>query len=258
MENLNIIFISQARVGSTRFPEKVLQEVDSGLSMLALHLQRLKQSQFYSKIIVATTFEEKSEKIEKIAASEGVFSFKGSTDDVLDRFYQAAKDHQPDYIVRVTSDCPFIDANLIDDVISFAVKNNFDYASNTLTEDFPDGQDVEVIRWSSLEKAWNDAKLTSEREHVTPYIRKNSDFKGGTLFKTGNYSAKNKYSKLRMTVDEPKDLQAIQTLIKNLGTKKTWIEYSEFILNNPEMFNNQKIIRNEGYFKSLQNDKNSN
>ncbi|SMG23509.1 spore coat polysaccharide biosynthesis protein SpsF [Marivirga sericea] len=257
MENLKIVFITQARVGSSRFPEKVLHEVDSGLSMLALHLQRLKHSRLYSEIIVATTFEEKAEKIEMIAKSEGVLSFKGSTIDVLDRFYQAAKNHQPDYIVRVTSDCPLIDADLIDQVISLAIQNDLDYASNVLKEDFPDGQDIEVIRWKSLEKAWKDAKIASDREHVTPYIRKNSDYNGGHLFKAQNLSVDSQFSDIRMTVDEPDDLKTIQTLIKELGSEKSWLDYSDFILTNQDMFNNQKIIRNEGYLKSLKKDNNS-
>lgn len=255
MENLNIIIITQARVGSTRFPKKVLHEVCSGISVLGLHLKRLKESKLYNDIIVATTLEEQVKHIELIAKNEKVQYYKGSTEDVLDRFYQAAKNHQPDYIVRVTSDCPLIDADLVDQVISLAVDNDLDYASNTLAEEFPDGQDVEVIRWATLEKTWKEAKLPSEREHVTPFIKKNSDYTGGGFFKAKNLSAPNNFNKIRMTVDEPEDLKAIQILINNLGIDKSWTDYTNYILSNPDLFINQKIVRNEGYLKSINKEK---
>jgi spore coat polysaccharide biosynthesis protein SpsF (cytidylyltransferase family) len=253
MVNEKVIILTQARIGSTRFPQKVLKKIGEE-SLLSIHLKRLKKSENASKIVVATTFENESDKIVEIAMLENVEAVKGSTDDVLDRFYQAAKNEKPDFVVRVTSDCPLIDHRLIDQVIEMTVQNNLDYGSNILVEEFPDGQDIEVIKWSALEKAWLEAKLPSEREHVTPYIRKNTDFNGGTLFKAMNFPANANYNQVRMTVDEPSDLDTIDLLITNLGTDKSWKVYADYIVENPEVFENQKIIRNEGYIKSLQKD----
>jgi spore coat polysaccharide biosynthesis protein SpsF len=251
MEHKKIIVLTQARLGSTRFPAKVLSKIGSD-SLLAIHLRRLKQSALVKTIVVATTLEDGSDEIVAIAQAEGAIAFKGSTDDVLDRFYQAAKIHSTDYVVRVTSDCPLIDAQLMDKVIHLAIANKLDYASNVLIEEYPDGQDVEVIHWSALERAWSDAKLTSEREHVTPYIRKHADFHGGHLFKAKNLPAPFNCNGIRMTVDEPADLEAIRILITALGTDKSWRVYADYIIDHPHEFTNQKIVRNEGYLKSIQ------
>ncbi|MHA8062923.1 cytidylyltransferase domain-containing protein [Aquirufa aurantiipilula] len=253
MVNEKVIILTQARIGSTRFPHKVLKKIGEE-SLLSIHLKRLKKSENASKIVVATTFEKESDKIVEIAMHENVEAVKGSTDDVLDRFYQAAKNEQPDFVVRVTSDCPLIDHQLIDQVIEMTVQNNLDYGSNILVEEFPDGQDIEVIKWSALEKAWLEAKLPSEREHVTPYIRKNTDFNGGILFKAMNFPANANYNQVRMTVDEPSDLETIAMLISKLGMDESWKTYADYIVENPEVFENQKIVRNEGYIKSLQKD----
>lgn len=249
-----VIILTQARLGSTRFPNKVLKKIGQE-SLLSIHLKRLKKSKNASKIIVATTYEEDSDKIVEVAGNENVESFKGSTEDVLDRFYQAAKNEQPDYVVRVTSDCPLIDHQLVDQVIEMTIQNDLDYGSNILVEEFPDGQDIEVIKWSALKKAWLEAKLSSEREHVTPYIRKNTDFNGGSLFKAMNFPANANYNQVRMTVDEPSDLETVALLISKLGVNVNWKTYADYIIENPEVFENQKIVRNEGYIKSLKNDK---
>lgn len=253
MVSEKVIILTQARIGSTRFPQKVLKKIGEE-SLLSIHLKRLKKSENASKIVVATTFEKESDKIVEIAMLENVEAVKGSTDDVLDRFYQAAKNDKPDFVVRVTSDCPLIDHRLIDQVIEMTIQNNLDYGANILVEEFPDGQDIEVIKWSALEKAWLEAKLPSEREHVTPYIRKNTDFNGGTLFKAMNFPANANYNQVRMTVDEPSDLDTITLLISKLGLDESWKTYADFIVENPKVFENQKIVRNEGYIKSLEKD----
>lgn len=254
MENLKIVIVTQARIGSSRFPEKVLKKLGK-TTLLEQHIYRLKKSKLANDIVIATTFEIKSEKIVEIAKSNKVKYFQGSTADVLDRFYQSVKDLKADFVVRVTSDCPIIDANLIDQVIQLTVDNDLDYGANILLEEFPDGQDVEVFKFSALEKAWNEAKLMSEREHVTPFIRKNCDFNGGTFFKALNFNSPANFNHIRMTVDELSDLETIEVLIKNVGIDAKWQEYVSFIIQNKDLFKNQKIIRNEGYLKSLKNDK---
>lgn len=255
MVNYKTIIVTQARVGSSRFPEKVLQPLGNS-TLLGVHLERLKKSKLANQIVVATTHENKAEQIIAIAQKAEVSVFQGSTDDVLDRFYQAVAHHKPDYVVRVTSDCPLIDAQLIDEVIKMVQENNLDYGSNGLIENFPDGQDVEVFTFEALQKAWQTATLLSDREHVTPFIRKNSDFNNGNLFKAMNYTAPENFNHIRMTVDEPSDLETVAFLIQKLGVDQDWKAYTQCIIDNQESLNNQNIIRNEGYLKSLKNDTN--
>ena len=250
---LKTVLITQARLGSTRLPGKILKKINDE-SLLEIHLKRLNECNNVSKIIVATTDKPEDKVIYDYAIDLGLNSFRGSESDVLDRFYQAVRNEKPDWIVRVTSDCPLIDPILVDKLISFAHDNNIDYCSNTLVEKYPDGQDIEVFKFSALEVAWKNAILSSDREHVTPYIRNNSDFKGANIFKALNYPCSLDYSKIRMTVDEAKDFDLIKTLIKDLGTDKTWLEYTNHIIKNDLNKINNSIIRNEGFLKSLKND----
>tara|TARA_Y100000385_G_scaffold291004_1_gene366588 strand:+ start:864 stop:1622 length:759 start_codon:yes stop_codon:yes gene_type:complete len=250
---LKTILITQARFGSTRLPGKILMKINSE-SLLEIHLKRLNKCKNVSKIILATTDKPEDKVIYDYAINQSFNSFRGSESDVLDRFYQAVRNEKPDWIVRVTSDCPLIDPILVDKLINFAHHNNTDYCSNTLVEKYPDGQDIEVFKFSALEAAWKNAILSSDREHVTPYIRNNSDFKGASLFTALNYPCASNYSKIRMTVDEAKDFNLIKILIKDLGTDKTWLEYTNHIIKNDLNKINNSIIRNEGFLKSLKND----
>ena len=250
---IRTILVTQARSGSTRLPGKVLKEIE-GKTLLQIHLERLRKSTKVTEIIVATTTKEEDSIIYNKAVEWGFSASRGSELDVLDRFYQAVKGKKADWIVRATSDCPLIDPVLVDAVITFVQENNKDYGSNGLTEQFPDGQDIEVFKFTALETAWKNAKLKSDREHVTPYIRNNTDNKGEDLFITINYPSKKDYSKIRMTVDEQRDFDLIKLLINKLGTEKTWLEYTNYIIeNNLSKINNQ-IIRNEGLLKSLKED----
>jgi spore coat polysaccharide biosynthesis protein SpsF (cytidylyltransferase family) len=249
----NTILITQARTGSTRLPGKVLKEINEK-SLLQIHLDRLKKCKTISEIVVATTTKQEDQVIYDKALEWGFSALRGSESDVLDRFYQSVMDKKADWIVRVTSDCPLIDPVLVDKVIDFVRNNNKDYGANILVENFPDGQDIEVFKFSALESAWKNAKLVSEREHVTPYIRNNSDFKGGSLFSAINYPCDFDYSKIRMTVDESRDYELIKILITALGTDKTWLEYTNYIIQNNLTEINDSIIRNEGLLKSQKND----
>tara|TARA_B100000780_G_scaffold232421_1_gene172388 strand:- start:176 stop:934 length:759 start_codon:yes stop_codon:yes gene_type:complete len=249
----NTVLITQARSGSTRLPGKVLKEVD-GQTLLQIHLERLNKCLKVDEIIVATTVNSEDEIIYNKALEWGFTAFRGSELNVLDRFYQSLKDKKPDWVVRVTSDCPLLDPELVDAIVNFAQNNSYDYVSNGIVEHFPDGQDVEVFKFSALRKAWKNAKLKSELEHVTPYIRNNSDGKGDDIFSSMNYACQDNYSNIRMTVDESIDFDLIQYLIKDLGTDKTWLEYTNHIIKNDLNKINNSIIRNEGFLKSLKND----
>ena len=186
---MKVIAITQARYGSSRLPGKILREI-KGQSILFTHLQRAGKSKKVDKFIVATTLEPEASEIAKVATSLNWGIYQGSQSDVLDRYYQAAKLENPDYVVRITSDCPLIDPAIMDDVIDACIKGNFDYCSNTLDPTFPDGMDVEVFTFAALEKAWNEAILQADREHVTPYISRNSSQNGGKIFSSKNYTGK--------------------------------------------------------------------
>jgi spore coat polysaccharide biosynthesis protein SpsF (cytidylyltransferase family) len=251
---MKIVAITQARVGSSRLPAKVLKIIN-GISILELHIKRILKSRKISKLIVATTEEPEAKAICDICDDLNVSYYRGSMNDVLDRFYKAALLEQPDYVVRITSDCPLIDSDLIDQIIEQSIINQVDYFSNGLVPCYPDGQDVEVFRFSALSKAWNEATLLSDREHVTPYIWRNSTFKGGSLFSSLNFGSQKDFSTVRMTLDEEADLKVISSLIERLGTEASWLDYADLYLNDQILFNqNSHITRNEGYIKSLEKD----
>ena len=250
---IKTVLITQARTGSTRLPGKVLMEVNNS-PLLKIHLDRLSQTKNIDKIIVATTLNKEDDIIEKIATEWGYEIFRGSENDVLDRFYQAVKKLNPTWVVRVTSDCPLIDPNLVGDVLNFSQVHNVDYCSNTMVEKFPDGQDVEVFKFNALEYAWMNATKKSDREHVTPFIRENSNYKNNSRFTAINFDIENNYSNIRMTVDEQKDFELINKVVSELGTEKSWLDYTEYIIKNDLSNINGNIVRNEGYLKSLKKD----
>ena len=228
---MKVVVITQARSGSTRLPNKVLLKIQEK-TLLQIHIDRIKQAEEIDDIIIATTTEQADDVIVNLAERLGVKYYRGSENDVLDRFYQTVKEIKPKWIVRVTSDCPLLDPKMIDAVVACAQLNDVDYCSNGLVENFPDGQDVEVFKFSALELAWKEAKLKSEREHVTPFIRMNSNFYEGSLFNAVNFPCAHDFSKIRMTVDEPKDFDLINKLITDLGIDQSWLEYTKYIINN--------------------------
>lgn len=250
---IKTVLITQARTGSTRLPGKILMEVND-TPLLKIHLDRLSKSKNVDKIIVATTVSQEDDIIEKLCTEWGYVVVRGSENDVLDRFYQVVKNIKPNWVVRVTSDCPLIDPQLIDNVVAITKAEDKDYGANVIDETFPDGQDVEVFKFSALEKAWKEAEKMSEREHVTPFIRNNSNLKNGNIFSAISYKNNTDYSKIRMTVDEQPDFDLINKIINELGLDRSWLEYTEYIINNKLLEINGNIIRNEGYLKSLKND----
>jgi spore coat polysaccharide biosynthesis protein SpsF (cytidylyltransferase family) len=246
---MNALVISQARMGSKRLPNKVLMEIN-GKSLLKIHVERISKSKQANKHIIATTINKEDDAIENWCNENKITCFRGNSQDVLDRYYQCAKLYNPLYIVRLTADCPLIDAQLVDEVILFAKKNNLDYASNTLVENFPDGEDVEIMTLNALEAAWEKANIEYMREHVTPFIRENGTFSGGSLFKTDNYSCHKNYGNVRLTVDEPADFEVIKELIKKEGIEAGWETYALSYINNNSINSvNSNIARNEGFKK---------
>jgi glutamate-1-semialdehyde 2,1-aminomutase/spore coat polysaccharide biosynthesis protein SpsF len=252
-QNIDTVIVSQARIGSTRLPGKVLMKVNDN-ELLKIHLGRISKSKLFDKLIVATTNLSNDDVIVEKLEEWGYSYFRGSEENVLDRFYKACEKMNPKWVVRLTSDCPLIDSELIDAVILFTKVNDLDYCSNVLVEHFPDGQDIEVFKFSALKMAYQQAVLISELEHVTPYIRKNSDFIGGTLFKSMNFPCFSNFRNIRMTVDEQQDFDLMTKLINELGLEKSWLDYTNYIIKTNLFEMNKDIIRNEGYLKSLKKD----
>ena len=251
---MKILAITQARYGSSRLPGKILKTIGEK-TLLEIHLRRILHAKNITELKIATTTEDGAEHIIAIGNKCGVKSYQGSVDDVLERFYETALPENPDYVVRLTSDCPLIDPNIIDQVIDECIKNDVDYCSNTIFPTFPDGLDVEVFRFSALEKAFNEAQLKSDREHVTPYIWRNSNLKEGSIFTSFNVEYTTDYSDLRITVDTEKDFRLIEQLIEQLGADKPWLGYVEFLNQHSEVrMINSEFLRNEGYQKSIYND----
>lgn len=252
---MKIVAVTQARTNSSRLPKKVLLEI-SGKTILEIHLNRLKNSKLVDKLIVATTENKADDSIVEIAEKLNIDFFRGDETDVLDRYYQAVKNENADFIVRITSDCPLIDGEIVDETLAFAIENKLDYCSNRLEYHYPDGIVVEVFTFAALEKAWNEAKLASEREHVAPYIWKNSSFFGKEIFTSANYcNTKIDYDGVRLTIDEQADFELIKYLIENFGDEKIWKFYADYVLNSEELKSlNKHIGKNEGYLKSLSED----
>ena len=247
------IAILQARVSSSRLPRKVLK-ILKGKPMLLHQIERVAQSKRIDQLYVATSNLAEDDEIEDLCNQNGINCFRGSLSDVLDRYYQLSSILQPSHIVRLTGDCPLIDHKIIDNVIDFHIKGNYDYTSNAQPPTFPDGMDVEVMRYGVLKQAWSDAKLKSQREHVTLYI-----YQKMKNIKIGRYTSLIDYSNMRWTVDELNDFRFVERVYDELYDANHLFDMDsiiDLISNNPDIMKiNQGINRNEGLKKSLKNDK---
>ena len=216
-------------------------------------LERLSASKFIDKLVVATSNDPSDNAIETLCIENNTEYFRGSLNNVLERFYRCAIKYNPKHVVRLTGDCPLTDVKVIDSVIKYYLDNDFDYVSNCIEPTFPDGLDIEIFSFKSIEKAFNKAKLPSEKEHVTPYINKNP-----TFFKIGIYRNDKDYSHLRWTVDEPEDFAFISKIYELLYPVNPYFNMKDvldLIENNPELSGiNDKFERNEGLKKTLKKD----
>ena len=241
--------IIQARMGSTRLPEKVMKPL-LNKPVLWRVANRVSQARSIGKLIIATSIDVKDDAIVEFCKDNNILVFRGSENDVLDRYYQCAKEYDMKDIVRITSDCPLHDPSVIDMVINEYLIGDYDYVSNTIEYTFPDGLDVEVFSFGALEEAWKKAELPSEREHVTPYIRKSDNFK------KKNVNSTKKYPPYKLTLDYPEDYQFIKRIYEGIGKEEFYIdEIIKFLKKNPELLKiNQHLKINEGYAKSLEAD----
>lgn len=208
----NVVAIIQARMGSERLPGKVLMDI-VGRPMLWHVINRVRYSKYINKIIIATTTNKDDDQIEDFCKIYNIDFYRGSEGDVLDRYYQTAELWNADIIVRITSDCPLIDSEVVDKVIYSYLKNkkNFNGASNIIKRTHPRGLDTEVISFGTLERVWNDANEDYQREHVTIYI-----YEHAKQFKLYSVENDKDLSHYRWTVDEEKDLKFVREIYKSL------------------------------------------
>ena len=239
---MKVVAIVQARMGSTRLPNKVMRHI-SGIPMIELLLSRLANAKEVDQIIVATSIDERNIPLVTHVRKLGYVCEQGSENDVLDRYVHAAKAHQADIVVRITGDCPVVDPELVDQVIRGFKAANVDYFSNVDPPTYPDGLDIEVFTIKVLEKASIETKDPFDREHVTPYLRKPGKYKTEAMHHSEDLSA------LRWTVDEHVDFEVIEKVFKYFHPKIdfTWRDILALQKQDPEIFNiNQHIVRNEG------------
>lgn len=248
----DVTVIVQARVGSTRLPGKVLMPLGDSL-VIDQVLDQVSYSQLASHVIVATSTSPADDRLVEHLRARNTPYFRGSENDVLDRYYQCARMLGATTIVRVTADCPLIDPSVLDQVIRSFEESSVMYASNVMPETFPDGLDVEVFSFEALEWSWNEAVLPSEREHVTQFIRKHPEW-----FSHSTVESPIRMDHLRWTLDEPADYRFLCDLMAKLPRKRGPISM-EMVLATLQEFPdlvdiNVHIKRNEGLMKSLLSD----
>ncbi len=209
---MTILVIVQARMTSTRLPGKVLKKV-LNKPLLAYQIERLQRVTLADKIVIATTSNETDKPIVELCQDFYITYFRGSEEDVLARYYLAAKKYQADLVVRVTSDCPLIDPKIIDKVIQFYLDSQpkYHYVSNCLTRTYPQGMDTEVFSFQVLEEAFKEANKQPDREHVTPFIHRQPE-----RYSLGCVTYGENCSQYRWTVDTPEDFELIKRIIESL------------------------------------------
>ena len=243
--------IIQARMGSTRLPGKTMKKINGDIPMLKFQLEQLESSKYIKKIVIATTTMGSDNLIVNFCEENNLDYFRGQSKDVLDRYYQCAKEKQFDNIVRITADCPLIDPVIVDSVIEQFEKSKVDYISNVHPRTFPDGCDVEVFSFTAIENAWKNATLPSEREHVTPYIWKNPE-----KFSINNYQNNKNLSKLRLTLDYNDDLILIRKMIREINSRPITLNQILTLLSRmPELIKiNDSHNSTDAYQRSLKDD----
>ncbi|MGD0212631.1 MAG: glycosyltransferase family protein [Terriglobales bacterium] len=228
---MRVVAIIQARMGSTRLPGKVLKDL-GGETVLARVVKRTRRAILLDEVVVATSVLPADDAIVRECESLKVACFRGDELDVLDRYYRAAQKFAADAIVRITSDCPLIDPELIDATIRSGLDQRADYASNALIEMYPRGLGVEVCTVNALARAWSDGKENYQRTHVTPYLYENQE-----LFKVVSIIGEADYSKYRWTLDTPEDLELIRAIYQHFGNRDSirWIEVLDLMEARPDL-----------------------
>lgn len=205
-----ILAILQARTSSTRLPGKVLKPI-LGEPMIVRHIERLRRCRSFDRLIVATSIDPSDDVLEATARRQGYDLYRGSLEDVLDRFYQAAKIYSPTHVVRLTADCPLADPGVIDQAVELATKGEYDFTSNAIIRTYPDGLDVEVLTFRTLETLWRDTERLEDRGHVTTLMYDHPE-----RFNLGHLKNSHDLSALRWTVDRPEDFDLVERIYREL------------------------------------------
>ena len=253
MKDMKYLVLIQARCGSSRLPGKIMKEL-SGKTDLQWVIERVRRSRRVDEVMVITSIEKRDLQVVKLCAELGVRVFVGSEQDVLDRYYQAARLLHPEYVIRITADCPLFDWRYLDMAIE-QLNSVSDYMGD-LEESFPEGEDIEIIRLSALKQSWREAKLSSEREHVTLYIRKHPELFHIQRLKCPLPGIGEK----RWTLDEEGDYELIRAIYHYFISrgKEDFVteDILTFLAEHPELEQlNANYIRNEGALKSIANDR---
>lgn len=239
---MKVVAIVQARMGSTRLPNKVMRLI-TGVPMIELLLRRLARAQEVDEIVVATSDADINAPLVAHVESLGVRCFRGSENDVLARYHGAAKSANADVVIRITGDCPLVDPEIVDLCVRKFHETGVDYFSNVAPPTFPDGLDTEVFSFAALDRGFHEATRPYDREHVTPYLRESGQFATASVSHSEDLSA------LRWTVDELADFKVISRVFESFApaTDFSWNEVVELEQQHPEMFaENQDLKRNEG------------
>jgi glutamate-1-semialdehyde 2,1-aminomutase len=239
---MKVVAIVQARMGSTRLPNKVMMPINC-TPMIEVLLRRLSNSRLIDQIVVATSIDQRNRPLADYVNSLGFSCEMGSENDVLARFLQTAKRHRADIIVRITGDCPLVDPLLVDNCLAKFFESDIDYLSNTNPPTFPDGLDVEILRYSALLRADSETSKSYDREHVTPHIRETGHFRSECYLNPENLS------ELRWTVDDPEDLEVIANVFNHFAPNIyfPWTDVLQLWRTQPELFSpNSKTSRNQG------------
>lgn len=239
---MKTVAIVQARMGSTRLPNKVMKSIGD-VPMIEVLLSRLARATEVDEIIVATSIDPRNQPLSDHVTRLGFTCFRGSENDVLDRYLKAAKAAKADVVIRITGDCPLVDPSLVDQVIRGFKAADVDYFSNTAPPTFPDGMDIEVFTLAALERAAHESNFPFDHEHVTPYLRTSGKFK------QGGQQHPEDLSDLRWTVDEPADYEVIRQVFRHFAPDIhfSWQQVLQLQRTQPDIFTqNQSLIRNEG------------
>ena len=251
--------IIQARMGSTRLPNKVLMPV-MGKPLLGWMHDRVSICPEVNEVIIATTNDQRDDVIAAFAQSVGCKLYRGSEEDVLDRYYRAASMVMPDAVARITADCPLLDPNVLSRMIREFAAGGLDFISNSepLPSTWPDGMDISIIGFEALKNAWHNAVKPSDREHVTFYFWNNPQ-----IFRCKRIEHEQDWSNYRLTIDYPEDFEVLRAIIMHFGlndpTRISLISMEEIIAYlkvNSTIFNlNKKYSRGLGWLPALQRDR---
>lgn len=240
--------IIQARLTSTRLPNKVLRKVLEK-PLIGYLLERLKAAKTIDQIVVAIPDTPSNDPLVACVRDFGVDIFRGPEHDVLTRYYEAARAFHAQDIVRITSDCPLMDSRVVNDVVNYYHQGDFDYVSNVAPRSYPDGLDVEIFSMTALSHAYREARQPAEREHVTLFIRNSEDFvKGNVMFRKD-------FSSERWTLDYEEDFLLIKNIIENVLAKNIHASMQEILFykeRNSKIFKiNQKYVQDLNIPKSV-------